>query len=62
MNTRRTPTPTPTPPLRIGILGCANIAKQFTKIQRLHRPLVSRFAQTRANCKRRLQPAAFVRR
>ena len=24
-------TPTPTPPLRIGILGCANIAKQFTR-------------------------------
>ena len=33
MNTRKTPTPTPTPtpPLRIGILGCANIAKQFTR-------------------------------
>ena len=29
MNTRKTPTPTP--PLRIGILGCANIAKQFTR-------------------------------
>ena len=29
MNTRQTPTPTP--PLRIGILGCANIAKQFTR-------------------------------
>ena len=24
-------TPIPTPPLRIGILGCANIAKQFTR-------------------------------
>ena len=33
MTTRKTPTPaqTTTPPLRIGILGCANIAKQFTR-------------------------------
>ena len=29
MTTRKTPTPTS--PLRIGILGCANIAKQFTR-------------------------------
>jgi predicted dehydrogenase len=29
MTTRKPPTPTP--PLRIGILGCANIAKQFTR-------------------------------
>ena len=29
MNTRKTPPPTP--PLRIGILGCANIARQFTR-------------------------------
>ena len=29
MNPRKTPTPNP--PLRIGILGCANIAKQFTR-------------------------------
>lgn len=29
MITRKTPTSTP--PLRIGILGCANIAKQFTR-------------------------------
>jgi predicted dehydrogenase len=29
MTTRKTPIPTP--PLRIGILGCANIAKQFTR-------------------------------
>ena len=29
MTTRKTPTATP--PLRIGILGCANIAKQFTR-------------------------------
>jgi predicted dehydrogenase len=31
MTTRKTTTPTTTPPLRIGILGCANIAKQFTR-------------------------------